>query len=328
MDKEQIIAYLMDVKGMSKEEAEEFYAAATDEEKDALAAEMKAWAAKEDDDGEELSGDDDKDKKELSEEEKKEQDRLQSEDDEKKKAKEDEDKDQKDKKLSAAKTKLTKLSADFRSAATNARLAAAKGRILTRLSKLRSDARITPAEVKKLEITKLAAQSAETIEEVLKTYESREPVIFVGQLGSVKAEEASKIQAQSRLSRLEAETRANMPLLARADKAKRLALGYDENTVAEGRIAHEIQSPDAPDMASFKAQYDDICTMIDQGNAEGAKQALLALLSDLARGASSAEYSESNALETGKELSALAESVQKMQTQFDDLHKLAGTLVG
>lgn len=315
MNKAQIIAYLVDVEGMTKDEAEAKLEGLSPEDKEALEAKIKKWADSDD----ELSGENDDDDK-LSEEDKAKK-KLAFEAKEKD---ENEEKEKKAAKLTAAKSDITKLSTDFRATTEAARLAASKGRIITRLSKLRAQAKITPAEVKKIDLVKLSASSQEAIDAVLHTYESREPVIHLGQMGTTKAENLSEHQAKTRMSRLEAETRANMPMLARSDKGKRLAEGEG----APRGIPAIDSSPPVPDTSSYEADYGHICSMIDQGNAIGAKDFLKKLLEKIALGGQSDDFTESNTLETENQLSALAESVQKMQTQFDTLSKLASSLVG
>ncbi len=402
----QIIAYLVDVKRMSKAAAEAHLVGLSDEDNDKLKGDIKKWAES-DDDEDELSGD--KDDDELSEEEKEEKKRLALEDKEKSEKEENDKKEKKEAKLSrladhtvinvgglkvyvysieddsfdvsivdgdeefedgksyktkeaaanagkeaaksgrykkwaslsagkdekekqtkltAVKADITKLSTDFRATTDNARLAATKGRIITRLSKLRAQAKITPAEVRKIDLVKLSASSPEAIDAVLLSYESREPVIHLGQFGTTKAENVSEHQAKTRMSRLEAETRANMPMLARSDKGKRLA---EDEGAPRGmpRIDSTPPVPDpTPDTSSYEADYGHICQMIDQGNAIGAKDFLKKLLEKIALGGQSDDFAEANTLETENQLSALAESVQKMQTQFDTLSKLASSLVG
>lgn len=292
MDRAKLKKYLMDCKKMSEEDSEK--------ELDKLSAEDKK------EDLDKLSAEESEYASKLSMEI------------------EEEDKKAKEEKLAAARTELTRLSTDFRSSSENARLAATKGRIISRLSKLRAQAKITPAEIKKMDMTKLAASSSEAIEAVLASYESREPVLPVGQLGSTKAQSLSEHQAKTRMSRLEAETRANMPLLARMDQGKRLS----EVPGGAGSPPPVVDaSPSPPDLSSYEADYGHICSMIDQGNAIGAKDALKKLLEKVAVGASTDDFTESNTLETENQLSALAASVEKMQTQFDSLSKLASSIV-
>jgi len=294
MNRAKLKKYLMDTKKMSEKDA--------DEELDKLSADDKK------EDLDKLSAEEDEHGKKLSAENTE---------------KEEKEKKEKEEKLTAARTELTRLSTDFRATHDGARLAAAKGRILTRLSKLRSEAKVTPAEIKKLDITKLAASSPDAIEAVLATYEAREPVIQVGQIGSTKSEHLSAVQAKTRMSRLEAETRANMPLLAKMDKGRRLSEG-GAPTDAPVPAVHEEPNQ----TLTFDAEYTHICQMIDQGNGVGAKDALKALIQRMASGAAAADGADTNTLETENQLSALSAAVEKMQTQFDGIVKLSSSLVG
>lgn len=297
MNREKLKKYLMDCKKMSAEDA--------DKELDRLSSEENK---------EELS--------KLSGEEDEYTSKLAAEDADK----EEKEKKEKEEKLTAARAEITRLSTDFRSNLDNAKLAATQGRITTRLSKLRADGKVTPAEIKKMDIAKLSKSSPEAIEAVMKTYEDREPVIQTGQLGSIKAEELSKLTSKVRMSRLEAETRANMPLLSRADKNRRLAEG-DGAAPVDRTVPYPDENP--ANELSYEAEYQHICMMIDQGNGNGAKEALKALVERITASATalSAE-TQTNTLETENHLSALAASIEKMQTQFDGIQRLASSLVG
>lgn len=95
------------------------------------------------------------------------------------------------------------------------RLASKKVDINIRLGSLLNKGKITPAEMKKIDVTKLAAKADEVVDEVIETYEAREPVVRFGQNGTTKAADPSKIvQDMKRLKKqaLMNETRANMPL--------------------------------------------------------------------------------------------------------------------
>ena len=126
--------------------------------------------------------------------------------DEKKKLAEKEEKE-KEKDEEETKNLKAKLSA-FSAKSSNIRLALKTANVKTRFARLRSQAKVTPAELKKMDFAKLCASNDATIDAVLATYESREPVIFVGQYGSIKASNASEVAKQVRLSAQEEETRA------------------------------------------------------------------------------------------------------------------------
>lgn len=154
------------------------------------------------------------------------------EDEDKKLAAEEEEKKEKEKKdaelaaantvtvtrLAAGKERLTKLGLAATESLKSARLAAKAGTISVRLAKLQSNAKITPAERKKIDVTALAAKGDDVVTEVLATYENRQPVIHVGQVGTVSAVDVGEVAKTARLAELEAETRANMKGKGKATK--------------------------------------------------------------------------------------------------------------
>lgn len=265
--------------------------------------EADAWAKKMiDADEDEMSEDAEKMKKRLE----------QAEDD--KKAKEAEEKEQLSR-MRSMKEQIKKLSSDFRKTSDAARLAARRGMISTRLSKLRAEAKITPAEIKKIDIVKLATEADSTISAVLKTYEAREPVIMVGAMGSIKAENISSLSAAERMTRLEMETRQNMTLL-RNTLPKKLASTPEEVSIHIDTAPH----------ADIDSEYEAMCKMMDDGKLDDVKEKMKAWMKKLQYGTSPATMA--SAEETEKHLSSLAESAEKMQNQFNELQKLAGSLVG
>lgn len=194
--------YLTEEKKMSEEDADKKMAALSDEDAKKLSEEV----------------DEDEKKKKLAAEDEEEKKKLAAEEEEKKKlarAADDDAEDKKDKKeLSAKKAKITSLMAAATESVRLAKLEARRGTVTTRLSRLRAEQRITPAEEKNLQDLKLAEASDEAMELAFKVLESREPVVHVGQLGSVKVLDLSSAggaMKQARLSELEADMKANMP---------------------------------------------------------------------------------------------------------------------
>jgi hypothetical protein len=265
--------------------------------------------------------DDENDKRLTAEADEAEKKRLAAESDEKEKAEK-----EKTEKLTAARGKLTQLTAGFRGVVDGARLAARQGRILTRLSKLRAEAKITPAEVKKIDVAKLAGENDSSIELVLKTYSDREPVIMVGQLGSIKGANLAAEGKQAKMAQLEAETRANMSLLSKSAPSK-LADG-GAHTATENP-AERPGMADDEDTKHMEREYAELSRLMDEGKGGEAKDRLKAFMVKCSRSSlSSGDFVEANAVETEKHLSSLAENVTKMQAQFDELHQLTASLLG
>lgn len=240
------------------------------------------------------------------------------------------------KKMAAARESLTRLSTDFRSNSSAVQLGMKKAKIISRLSKLQGEAKITPAELKKVDLTKLSAETDATIDAVIKSYEDREPVIFTGIFGSKKAVDASSAYKQTRMSALEAETRANMPLLAKASSDKLSKLGkdgipgkLDEHEDAPHEAVHHLeQVHKEADKHMAKCM-----SAMDAGNHGEAKDHLRKLMEHYKHHmakhmAHYAHMGEEPAHKVETEMSALAENFQKMQNDFSEIMKLAGALVG
>lgn len=241
-----------------------------------------------------------------------------------------------EKKMAAARESLTRLSTDFRSNAGAVQLGMKKAKILSRLSTLQSKAKVTPAEMKKLDLAKLAAESDATVDAVLKSYEDREPVIFTGMTGSKKGVDVSGAYKQTRMSQLESETRANMPFLAQASKTKMAAEG---NGKVPGKLdEHEDMPHEAvKELAEVHKEADKHMAKchaaMDAGNIGEAKDHLRKLMEHYrhhlsAHAAAGAHLGEDPAHKVETEMSALAESVQKMQNGFNEIITLAGNLAG
>ncbi len=189
--------YLTEEKKMSDEDADKKLAALSDEDGKKLSDEVDEHDKK-------MAAEDDEKKKLAADEEEKKKDLAADED----------DKDDKEKKLSAKKKKITALMASANDAVRLAKLEARRGTVTIKLSRLRSEQRITPAEEKTLNDLKLAERSDEALELAWKILETREPVIHAGQFGSVKVVDlasAGEAMKRARLSSEETSVLSNMP---------------------------------------------------------------------------------------------------------------------
>lgn len=216
-------------------------------------------------------------------------------------------------KMAKAKEELTKLSADFRKISEGTRLAAKKAQLSVRLSKLRADAKITPAEVKKIDLAKLSAASDETVEEVFKSYENREPVILTGLIGSKNETNVSDVYKAARMSALEKDVRANMSLLS---KAKSTNLAAEMEPKKEASMMGEVSEMDQEIAMVHK--------LIDEGKLPEAKERIKAWGAKYMSPAAQHQA----AAPVHAEMSALAESVKLMQNEFDKAMQLIGSIVG
>lgn len=236
------------------------------------------------------------------------------------------DDEKKEAKLTAAREKIKKLSIGFKQSLGATRLAAKQSTILNRLSKLRADGKITPAEIKKMDISKLSASSDEAISLVLQSYEDREPVIMAGMIGDSRSIDVSKITKQRKLSKLEAETRANMPFMSHVDKnVKRFAEGEKEENGSPDTVNIHVDTDPHTDLES---EYGEIEKLMDDGKTDEAKKRLKGWLQKMkCLNGDSNEFTETNTKETEKQLSAIADAVSQLEARFDDLQKLASELV-
>lgn len=214
------------------------------------------------------------------------------------------------KQMAALREGITKLSAGQANLIAKSK----RTQLSSRLSRLKSSAKITPAEMKKIDLAKLASESEATIDAVFHSYENREPVIFTGMLGTTKADNLAQVSKKARMSRLESEMRQNMPLKkAEMDSnAKRMAQSPGENEV-------NIHV-DAVPGGEHDTAMAEIHKLMDEGKIPEAKEKLKHLLDGMKQHLAGEPAGE----ESHKEMSELADEVKKMQTQIDSIKKLAG----
>lgn len=232
---------------------------------------------------------------------------------------EDEEEKKKAKMAADRKETITRLTADFTKGKESTRLALNKGKITVRLSALKASAKITPAEVKKIEIDKLAANNEATIDAVLKSYEDREPVIHTGAIGSVTSEDASRLAKRLKMENLETETRMNMP-----SKRKKLM----EESKKKAKLSEGVEDPanlSLPEQLSGDdSDYENLARMIDgEPDKEKVKAALKVALDKYRKMGGSIDKSASTEAEA--RMSELAEEVKKLHALNEDLIKLAAT---
>lgn len=216
------------------------------------------------------------------------------------------------KNMTAKQDELTKLSTDLRAKMDSTRMAARKAHIGARLSSLKFSAKITPAEIKKIDIAKLAAATDETIAEVLKTYADREPVILTGIIGSKKGVDTSSVAKSNRLAKLEAETRANMPFTSQASKTRLATEDKKPPAVEEMSAEHPVE---------LQKEMDECFSMMDGGKIGEAKEKLKGMFGRYAK-----QLASEDAGTNEVEMSALAESVKSMQTDLTQVMQLASSL--
>lgn len=287
MDKEKLKKHLMEKEKLSAEDADKKLASMSDEECKHLA-------------------------KEADEHEKK----LAAE-------KTEEEEKQKKAEMTARREKLVTLSKGLRSKQAGISLAAKKASISTRLSALRAEAKITPAEIKKMDLDKLAGESEAVVEATLSAYSNREPVIFTGALGSQKGENVAALAQAYKSEKLLLETALNMPS-KRADAEKRLAALNSEyqakiTKLSEGGTVIHIDTAGH----SHNDVYGELCKMLDEGKDVAAFKARLKQVLSEAKVSMTTSTDDSE-----KRLTALAGEVKAVQDQVNEVIALAGAALG
>lgn len=228
-------------------------------------------------------------------------------------AKDAEEEEKKKSEMSTRNENLKKLSADMRASSERVRLAAVKSKITVRLSALKSQGKITPAEVKKIDVSKLSASNEATVDAVLKSYEDREPVIHMGAMGSLTGEDASSLAKKIKLSTIESEARMNMP-------SKRAKL-MDEKAKMAGEEETNIHIDTTPHV-DMEADYQAFAKMMDEGHDKEVVKKHVKDMMDKCR-KMGGNMDQKMSSEAESEMSALAEEVKKMQTQLEEYVKLA-----
>ena len=216
--------------------------------------------------------------------------------------------------VNTAKKRLSKLLSGSVTQLSEVRLAVRKQDILTRLSRFRAEGKVTPAELKKMNFDKLAARGDEAIETLMSAFAAREPVIHIGQFGSLKSLDLSAIAAASKhatMSAFEAEARAQMTSIPK------------KTNLAEGDQpppAPPSPSPAAP--AAPKLEQDQMTQVLEQieaalgaGDVETAMKYVQALRAAVAGGVEQpvpAPVQEAAMSAITKQVSALTNAFSEM----------------
>lgn len=274
----------------------------------------------------------DEHEKKMAADKKADEDKLAAEEEEKKKLaaaeKEKADKEEGEKKaqLSAAKASVIQLSKGFRKTAGDVHLAARRETIVKRLSSVRSRNLMTPAEAKKINIDDLLKRTDEAVTAFFEGFETREPVLPIGTVGSAKAEPVAKlsktVQERTRLS----QRLSNMPFTAK-NVAKRLGFepGKEQPAEKEENLSHEAPQQDTEHL---EKHFSAVCKMMDEGKREDALKALRAYMSSTSPAAAPEEMAGEMHPDHEKRMSALAENVKGLQNQFEDLVRLVSPVLG
>lgn len=301
---EKLKKHLMDSKKMSEEDAEKL-------SRECLAHHMSKMGMDDEKMGKHLAAADDKELSRMSDEHDADK-KLSAEKDEKEK------KDEDDKKL-ARKNDFTKLALGMKASNVAFRLELRKSTVAARLSRLRTEAKITPAEIKKLDIVKMAALDDVAMEAALSTFESREPVLRFGSLsGTNKAEAIDQITKKYRLARMELESRLNMPMKAKEAKERLSRLGEEEKKELSEAGNNKDETPSKGMLT--KMTFEDLSAMVDdKSKHEELKKHLQHMMDH--HGLEVPEHSDAH-------MSTLAKKQVELQTNLEQLIALASPVLG
>lgn len=223
-------------------------------------------------------------------------------------------------KMTAAREKLTKLSTELVSGKEKVRLAAKKIKLQARLSALKASAKITPAEIKKIDLNELVTKSDESLEVAFSLYEKREPQVLIGMIGNANATKLSKVKEDKvRLAKLEIDARKNMGREI-PESLKRLANGMEEEGSPDTVNVH-IDTDPHTDLAMEAADWDEMKRLISEGKEDDAKSVMKRMMDKAMKKMSSTEVTEST--ETSKEMAAVADEVKQMHSKVEEVVKLA-----
>lgn len=264
-----------------------------------------------------LAAEDDEEKKKLAAEE----------DEKKKLAEKDEEEKEKAKlaNMAGKKERLTQLMAKGQTSLAGVQLAAAKSNVIARLSQLKAQTKVTPAELKKIDVDKLARLSKDALAAVFQSFEDREPVIMVGQLGSVKAVEASAIlNKEVKMATLEKESRRRFTSLG----ANRMDAMSPETV----RLAADGKKPEPQEDAQTGLSAEDVTShlaMIEKHLKAEDGEAAMRHLKHLQKlwGEKSGEGMPAATDKSQAEMSALQDQVAQLSSMFTETQELVAALV-
>ena len=231
-----------------------------------------------------------------------------------------------DKKMSKeSKKKFTELTKSFREGAVKLTLENKKVQLAGRISKLRSEGKVTPAEQKEINLDKLAKLDQASLETVFEVMSQRSPnQVVLGAIGSSKAANMKDV----------AKAAKDKEMLKEMDESMRFSKGVLKNlsgmptSMDDKGQQLEGEGGGMPTSMDTVAQLSHMKKLMDGGMHEEAMKHLEGMIAHHQAGAGKEDNSQAGLPDTSmKHLSALAESVEKLQTQFEELVNLASPLL-
>lgn len=198
--------------------------------------------------------------------------------------------------------------------------ASTKMSLSTRLNQIKRLAKITPAELSKIDLDKLAHESEATRNAVLKSYEDREPIILAGMVGNAKAEDLSKLSKDLRVSRMMDEARQNMPLKRAEMENKLAANGQSSTRLSDAPPPKKEEMATSPDDTEMSKMEEEVNKLMEEGKVPEAKEKLKAYMEAMKKKhlASPEVHDDAH-----KEMSQLSADMTKLQSEMSGVVKLA-----
>lgn len=227
-----------------------------------------------------------------------------------------------------AKTDFVKLAKELRTGIAATRTNLRKATLATRLSALRGQAKITPAEIKKVNLDDLIKKTDEAVDAFFQGFEARQPVIMVGQYGTQSAENVAELTRQAHEAKGMKERLSNMPFTAKMMGKKLGAENDDSTVVMQPGPKQEMNSPVAPvEDTALTTAFAAVAKLFDEGNREEALRQLQAFMQKCSLGTQVPPAPMGDA-EPGFQLAALAQDGEKLHNQLEELVKLVVPVLG
>ena len=223
-------------------------------------------------------------------------------------------------KLTAAKPKLIELSKKISVGMKTSRLAAREQMMTAKIARLRASAKITPAEQKKINLTELAGKPDAEVDAFFKGYEIRENVIdtrFHGTTKALSLGALSKMTKEKRGVRLEAEARHDLGMPMNDEQKKEMESAMAGPSVAPVMPGNEEKEHDEmmSALSSMLASYDQ-------------RDAVLAHVKKMMGLSHLGEMPPEQAEKAEKQMSALVNDFNRLQTEVQEFITLIGDATG
>lgn len=235
------------------------------------------------------------------------------------------------KRLAAMKAKMTKLesvitdvtamSAKLEATSSTVKLAKKQGEVLTKLSAIVKDGRLTPAEFKKLDLVKLAALPDDALKTVVESYEAREKQVIPGQAGSSASAEIGllgKSLEKSQITKLKSEIKGDLKKLGAKmkdedeDKDKKKDMSADYAEMSDKKA--ELSSSHMKHMADCEKH-------LEAGEVDKAKECMKKMKE-------TSEEKKDMSLDTSIPSEEQSKSMDSAQGQIDELKTQLARLAG